>query len=245
VTKLPDAPQLLIDEVALSEVILRDGSVRTPLHAGACGDGIPAGPDFVVEIREPIPTLHLRARGGTSRVLLQWHRPDGRDLECGVGTMAETTLELAAPAPGTYHLSIGGLAPGPYELRIGAEPERARAPGDTGRATTVTFQGTTTGGLTTSAVDAVVRDRLDEVRVCFEESLDRREVNGRRELSLSFNIDEQGAIWSIGRETIGGAPLDTLERCVIAAAERWRFPKARGTVATYAITLAERQANER
>jgi TonB family protein len=95
------------------------------------------------------------------------------------------------------------------------------------------------GGIFGEDAHRVVRNRQGELRQCYERALrDSGDVSGRMTLALVI-----GPSGSVARATIQGSTVgnDAVERCIVDATRRWRFPPSRaGESASlrYPITLS-------
>jgi len=82
------------------------------------------------------------------------------------------------------------------------------------------------GGLTAQEIMAVIRANLNQIRHCYEQTL-QRSPNAAGKMGTTFVIDTGGRVSSVnvGEDTIG----DSMMRgCVAGKIQRWAFPVPRG-----------------
>jgi TonB family protein len=94
------------------------------------------------------------------------------------------------------------------------------------------------GGLDKEIVRRVVRQHINEVRYCYEQSLVRRPTLAGR-VVVQFTIAGTGrvVISALQSSSLGEPPVDA---CIVAAFRRWEFPQPRGggiVVASYPFQL--------
>ncbi len=94
------------------------------------------------------------------------------------------------------------------------------------------------GGLDEAVVRRVVRTHLNEIRHCYDQALTRDPTTKGR-LALEFLVGDAGLVSNavVGESEVRD-PL--LGRCVVQAAQRWRFPRPAGgggTLVTYPFTF--------
>ena len=87
----------------------------------------------------------------------------------------------------------------------------------------------TTVGLAEEEILTVIRANLNQIRLCYEQLLDRS-PSAAGKLSVDFVIGANGRVAKI--EIAPGATItdSTMQRCVTEKIQRWDFPKPRGPI---------------
>lgn len=94
------------------------------------------------------------------------------------------------------------------------------------------------GALSKDAIRDVIRPRLNEVRVCYEQGLARRPTLAGR-VDVRFVVAPSGAVQDsmLFRSSLGDP---TVEACIVQTVRRWPFPPPEGggtVVITYPFIL--------
>jgi TonB family protein len=124
-----------------------------------------------------------------------------------VGDAVAVRLETHGPGPSGRHVSLGDRREGRVPGRIREERTETR------------------GALSREQVRRVVQLRLNEVRSCYQDALQRRpDLEGR--VTVHFMVDPNGSVSSASvSSTVSDPAVGT---CVGAAVQRWRFPQSEG-----------------
>ena len=143
---------------------------------------------------------------------------------CGEGTIAQGALGTHGP--------IGDVPGGGVQL---SSTRRSHVPVIHENGVT-----TTDGGLSREQVRRTIRQHINEVRFCYEQSLmSRPDLEGR--VSVRFMVNADGAV---GMSTVADSSGPTAEvgSCVSQAMRRWSFPSSSGpTMVTYPFVLQSAQ----
>ena len=99
---------------------------------------------------------------------------------------------------------------------------------------------TTDGGLSREQVRRTIRQHINEVRFCYEQSLmSRPDLEGR--VSVRFMVNAEGAV-AMSTVADSSGPTAEVGSCVSQAMRRWSFPSSSGpTMVTYPFVLQSAQ----
>lgn len=143
---------------------------------------------------------------------------------CGTGTIAQGALGTHGP--------IGDGPGGGVQL---AGTRRSHVPVIRDNGVT-----TTDGGLSREQVRRTIRQHINEVRFCYEQSLmSRPDLEGR--VSVRFMVNADGAV-GMSMVADSSGPTAEVGSCVSQAMRRWSFPSSSGpTMVTYPFVLQSAQ----